>query len=508
MFKQSSRAIRWAPRALAILAVLVVGASLYYSHLLVQRIAEEERQQVRIWAEAVRQKAQLVRATNGLFQRLQNEERKKVELYAEAIRRLSLSTNSAELDMALRVIEDNETVPILLVDGKGNILANRNLDERVANDTLRLRNELRLMESAYDPIPIKLPRGSQYVYYRDSKLFRELRMRFEDLVESFIAEVVRNSASAPVVYVDSTSGRIMAYGQIDSREVADSTSQANLLRSMTSATSPMRLELGGARVGYLYHQPSVILKRLQYYPYFQLAVLAVFTIAAYWLLRRAWRAEQDRLWVGMAKETAHQLGTPISSLLAWLSLLREQYPDEPLFSELGADIERLETITERFSKIGSSSDRKPLDLIFFTHEAMGYLGPRMSRRVELRLVNETGEETLTVLGIEPLLSWVLENLVKNAVDAMAGHGRITLRLQVKGRWAMLDITDTGHGMTRSQYRKVFQPGYTSKERGWGLGLSLVQRIVEQVHKGRIFVLKSEVGKGTTFRLQLPLGPSA
>lgn len=251
---------------------------------------------------------------------------------------------------------------------------------------------------------------------------------------------------------------------------------------------------------YLYYDDSYTLKQLAIYPYVQLSVMFVFIGLAFFALSSSLKSEQNRVWMGLSKETAHQLGTPISSLLAWIELLRLKGIEPDLLAEVDKDLGRLEMITERFSKIGSKADLKLVDLRLVVSNALAYMDRRISSRVNIE--TNFPDKKLTVALNEPLFEWVIENIIKNATDAMAGEGTISLRIIEKNHKIMLDITDSGKGIPKSKFKKVFSPGYTTKERGWGLGLSLVKRIVEVYHKGKIFVKSSEVGQGTTFRIVL------
>lgn len=251
---------------------------------------------------------------------------------------------------------------------------------------------------------------------------------------------------------------------------------------------------------YLYYDDSYTLKQLTIYPYVQLSVMFVFIGLAFFALSSSLKSEQNRVWMGLSKETAHQLGTPISSLLAWIELLRLKGIEPDLLAEVDKDLGRLEMITERFSKIGSKADLKLVDLRLVVSNALAYMDRRISSRVNIE--TNFPDKKLTVALNEPLFEWVIENIIKNATDAMAGEGTISLRIIEKNHKIMLDITDSGKGIPKSKFKKVFSPGYTTKERGWGLGLSLVKRIVEVYHKGKIFVKSSEVGQGTTFRIVL------
>lgn len=262
-------------------------------------------------------------------------------------------------------------------------------------------------------------------------------------------------------------------------------------------------DVAGADYIEICYDDSLILKRLASYPYIQLTVVVIFVLIAFFALFSSMKAEQNKVWVGLSKETAHQLGTPISSLMAWSEVLRESYPDDELIPEMSKDISRLERIADRFSKIGSIPEPKVEDLCEILQRVVDYMSHRVSSKV--KLTTHFPGERVEMLIVAPLFEWVAENLCKNAVDAMGGEGKIDLYVYDEPMSVVIDVTDTGKGISKNNYKDVFKPGFTTKSRGWGLGLSLAKRIVEEYHKGRIFVKHSEIGKGTTFRIELPKG---
>ncbi len=251
---------------------------------------------------------------------------------------------------------------------------------------------------------------------------------------------------------------------------------------------------------YLYYDDSYTLKQLQLYPYVQLGVIAIFIALAFFALRNSLKAQQNKVWVGLSKETAHQLGTPISSLLAWTEFLKLKDVDPEILTEIDKDMHRLEMIAHRFSKIGSVADLCQADLREVVQRSLSYMEKRISSKVNISLIFP--DHPVPVSVNEPLFDWVMENLIKNAVDAMGGEGTITISLNGKKDRVMLDISDTGKGIPKSQLKSLFDPGFTTKDRGWGLGLSLTKRIVKDYHRGKIFVKESEIGQGTTFRIIL------
>ena len=248
------------------------------------------------------------------------------------------------------------------------------------------------------------------------------------------------------------------------------------------------------------YDESTLLKRLSHYPYWQLGIVMIFVVVAIFALLASKRAEQNKVWVGLSKETAHQLGTPISSLMAWVEILKENYPDDEMIPEMDKDVKRLELIAERFSKIGSLPEPVDASMNEVLAHVVDYMDRRTSKKVEI--VRHLPEQEVIVKMNAQLFEWVIENLCKNAVDAMEGKGRIDLTLVDEGSRIVIEVTDNGKGIRKKDVNNVFTPGFTTKKRGWGLGLSLAKRIVEEYHKGRIFVKESEVGKGTTFRIEL------
>ncbi len=273
------------------------------------------------------------------------------------------------------------------------------------------------------------------------------------------------------------------------------------LRKMKERVEPIPIELSENNTQLLYYSESSILRNLRYYPFIQLFVIIIFILVAYFAFSATQRAEQNQVWVGMSKETAHQLGTPISSLMAWIEILKLQDVDETLIKEFEKDTERLIRITERFSKIGSKPELLQTNLVEALNSTVSYLKTRSSNKVIFKTSFSDQEDIQTPLN-EALFSWVIENLCKNAIDAMGNNGTISIILHEKGNQIYIDLTDTGKGVPKSQFKTIFQPGYSTKKRGWGLGLSLAQRIIENYHNGKIFIKWSEIGKGTTFRIIL------
>ncbi len=485
---------------LVAVALLIVVVSLWYTNILANKIALEERTKVKLWAEAIQKKANLVKYTNSLFDRLKTEERKKVELWAEGSKKLANpNLDVGDLSFIFEVIKNNESVPVILTDEHNKIISSRNLDSAKANDETYLAEQIKLMSALQPPIEIKLSGNKKnYLYYKDSKLFSELKIVLDDLIKSFISEVVINSASVPVLYTDQKQQQIIYYGNIDTSQISSPENVKKLINNMAAANTPLAVELGNGEKNYIFYKDSFLLTQLKYYPFVQFGIIGLFMIIAYTLFSTARKAEQNQVWVGMAKETAHQLGTPLSSLIAWIELLKARGLSEESV-EIEKDVHRLETITERFSKIGSQPVLKKENLIDTLQESMNYMKTRTSKKVMFTL---SGSKEIYAPISVPLFEWVIENLLRNAVDAMEGTGAINISVSDQVQFAYIDISDTGKGIPKSQYKTIFEPGFTTKKRGWGLGLSLTQRIIENYHDGKIFVKSSELERGTTFRIVL------
>ena len=495
-----SRKKRW-KWGLFSLAVLIVAASLWYTNILVKHIAKDQRRNLTIWADAIQRKADLVNYTDKFFQQLANEERKKAELLAEAYKYINIDTTSQSLTFYTKLITGNTTVPVILTDDHNRIEFSRNID--FDTDTVKtLRGKLREEFTKYAPVEISyLPGKKIYLYYKDSKLFNELKVVLNDLIESFFSEIVLNSASVPVIITDSTRKRVIEYGQLDPKKAADSLYLQKTLRDMADDNEPIEIQLGDQGKRYIFYQNSELLTRLMYFPYFQLGIIGLFLFISYVLFSSARRSEQNQVWVGLAKETAHQLGTPISSMIAWIELLKLEGHESQTIDELNKDIERLHKITDRFSKIGSTPVLKKENIVKVINNDISYLRTRSSKKVLFSVKSTNDNQIYAPINLH-LFDWVIENLVKNAIDAIGGEGNIDIDISEDDRYVIIDISDNGKGIPKSEFKAIFNPGYTSKKRGWGLGLSLAKRIIKEYHKGKIFVKSSVLGKGTTFRVLL------
>ena len=324
---------------------------------------------------------------------------------------------------------------------------------------------------------------------------------------SLVLNVIQGNNTIPVVVMDS-SGLVSDYRNVemDAKTAADSEAYvARYGKRMFEEGNYIKIHLGDSISAGDYqlvcYDDSILLKRLSQYPYWQLGIVMIFVVVAIFALLASKRAEQNKVWVGLSKETAHQLGTPISSLMAWVEILKENYPDDDLIPEMNKDVNRLQLIAERFSKIGSLPEPVDASMNEVLKHVVDYMDRRTSKKVEIT-TNMPDHEVIAKINAS-LFEWVIENLCKNAVDAMEGSGKIGLSLNDEGSRVVIEVKDNGKGIRKKDVKNVFKPGFTTKKRGWGLGLSLAKRIVEEYHKGRIFVKSSEVGVGTTFRIEMP-----
>lgn len=357
--------------------------------------------------------------SHSMTRDLEAQERSRMEVWAEAMRSLNQADENTDLNLVLKVINDNNTIPVIVLDRKGQVTDFRNLSINASSRADSLR---RVTEKGLELLAMN----------RNIRIFLDERHRD---------------------YID------------------------------------------------VCYDESLMLKRLSWYPYVQLGVVLLFVVVAIFALLTSKRAEQNKVWVGLSKETAHQLGTPISSLIAWIEILKETYPDDTLIPEMDKDVKRLQLIADRFSKIGSVPAPVPTNLLELLGHVVDYMDRRTSKKVMMLTDFPVHQVIVDLNG--SLFEWVIENLCKNAVDAMGGEqGIITLKVEESDTWVYLDVSDTGKGIRKRNINNVFRPGFTTKKRGWGLGLSLAKRIVEEYHHGRIYVKESGVGKGTTFRIEL------
>jgi len=314
----------------------------------------------------------------------------------------------------------------------------------------------------------------------------------------FPYSIIANNNTVPVILTDE-SDNIISARNFNKEKSLDTKYMRNSLEKIKEKNEPIKINLENGHYNLIYYKDSIILTMLMYYPYTQLGIIVFFIFVSYLAFRSSRKAEQNQVWVGMSKETAHQLGTPTSSLAGWIEILQQNYPDISITKELALDVERLEKVTERFSRIGSKPALVSDNIIEIISRTVDYLKLRTSSKV--KIIIDYNPDTEIRVPVNPaLFEWVIENVFKNAVDSMEGSGEITVRITETEKHALIDISDTGKGIPKSAFNKIFNPGFTTKQRGWGLGLSLAKRIIEEYHNGKIFVRHSEVGKGSCIRI--------
>ncbi|MCC8360945.1 sensor histidine kinase [Salinimicrobium sediminilitoris] len=318
-------------------------------------------------------------------------------------------------------------------------------------------------------------------------------------------KILNSNSSIPTILVDEN-GRIKDAMNIPEGIMANEERLQEYLQSLKGTNKPIEMDLGEGRVNQVYYGDSPMLTKLKYYPLALILIIILFIAVIYFFYRTTKSSEQNKLWAGMAKETAHQIGTPLSSLIGWTEILKVEKVNPAYITEIEKDVDRLQTITERFSKIGSAPTLEPEDIVEKTRNSFDYLKARSSKLIKFKL--DLPEENIPVNMNAQLYSWTIENLVKNAIDAMKGKGDLEIKLKQDSKNVYILISDTGKGIPRSKFKQIFEPGFTTKKRGWGLGLSLSKRIIEKYHQGRIRVLKSEINKGTTIEILLQKAKTA
>lgn len=347
----------------------------------------------------------------------------------------------------------------------------------------------------------KEERGKMEVW---AQALHSLNEADEDADLTLVLSVMEGNNTIPVIVLDKE-GHVADYRniEIEGKNAADTAAYVERMgQRMKADNRYIKIQIGDSTDYQLVcYDDSVMLKRLAAWPYVQLGIVLIFVVVALFALLSSKRAEQNKVWVGLSKETAHQLGTPISSLMAWTEMLKENYPNDELLPEMDKDVKRLERIAERFSKIGSVPEPVESSMNEVLRHVIEYMNRRTSQKVQIE--SQMPDEDVIVKMNASLFEWVIENLCKNAVDAMEGTGTITLSLVKEEKYVIIEVRDTGKGIRKKDIKNVFTPGFTTKKRGWGLGLSLAKRIVEEYHRGRIFVKSSEIGKGTTFRIEIP-----
>jgi len=488
---------------LLVFASVIVTVSLWYTNGFIHKLALNEKEQVELWAKAISRKADLVNNTEILFENLRQKEKRYVFLWSEATKKLISSDNNADIEFFTGIISGNKDIPVIVTDEEGNVTVGRNLSPKFQK-IKKLTKEEASKFTSYKPIVVPYFEDQyNYIYYRNSNTYYELKKSLQSFTESFLDEILNNSSSTPVIITDSTMKHIIAFsGSIDSTTVNDSVLLNNRINEMRSRNHPIEINLSKADKKYVFYDDSMLLTKVRYFPIVLLISIGIFLLTSYRLFSSTRKSEQSKVWAGMAKETAHQLGTPISSLMGWVEVMKLNYPDEEGFNEMNKDIQRLTVVSERFSKIGSTPELKDNDIISIINGVVDYMRLRIPKKIEININNSLDDVLILKLN-KPLIIWVFENLIRNAVDAIGSEsGKIDISIVAHDKGVAIEVKDSGKGIPKTQYKTIFNPGFSTKTRGWGLGLSLTKRIIEEYHLGKIFVKISTVGIGSTFRIIL------
>ena len=476
--------LKWILLALTTALALV---ALWQVHTIAEAVRHEEEENVRLWANAISQRAHIMEVQQQFFAEATLDEHRKMEMYTNILQSFNDPDMGSDLRFSLAYVNyivDSSHTPIIITTAKDSMIT---VPQELAGQ--KLEGDLLEEYSQNPPFHYRLWGMPMTLYYKESQYYTSLRQMLDGFNRSFLTDITQNAVKVPVVIMDSSRTVVYAYGNIDSAHVG----------RLRFSNGPIELGMPDGSHAYVYYDRSPLVRGLGWLPILYLFIAFVIVLVSYNLFRTARRDEQNRIWVGLAKETAHQLGTPISSLSGWTEYLQEFSPQYA--AEVQKDIRRLETITHRFSKIGSVPELKEESVRTAIENAVGYLRGRLPRKVQINLSLPEDDPLVAPLN-SYLFEWVVENLCKNAVDAMEGDGIITIVASQDARKIYIDITDTGRGMTPSVQRHIFESGFTTKSRGWGLGLPLARRIVNQYHRGRLYLKYSIPGQGSCFRIVL------
>jgi len=502
--------------ALLVVALLLVGVSLFVSNQIVSKVGDQERQRAKQWAGAIKKRVELIQLTNRTFLQLREKEKEKMKMWVRASKEIANPFLLSIPEFPLEIVKDNNDIPVILLDDEKNISGFRNISFDTSDlkqlypdlkgkmltkkfeDSLRSLSEVWKTKNPSFTVEVYTDLFMTYVY-DDSKEITRLEKERDSLINSFNKELIDDEGIVPVLLINQDTREVIGTNISDS--ILTKTEVDQLVNQMSRSNDSLIIDFEGGVRNVLYFDSSAELKQLQFFPYIQFLIIGLFIFIGYMLFSTFRKAEQNQVWAGMAKETAHQLGTPISSLMAWIQLLEANDVDPMITKEMQKDVDRLEIVSERFSKIGSEANLEVENISQTAEDIINYLKPRISKQID---VQTDIQPNLICPHSSSLISWVIENVVKNAIDAMEGKGKLKVMVSESPEWIQIDIFDSGKGMSQKQIRNIFKPGYTTKKRGWGLGLSLVKRIVEEYHKGKIVVVSSEVGKGTHFRISLPM----
>jgi len=500
---------RWALMAFTLLLGLI---ALWLINSFARQIRISEQEKVSLWANAISQKAELMQSTETFFEEVGVDERRKMQLYIQVLQSFNERDLGSSADFSLAYVSyivDSSMTPFMIINKDSIITSCCNIGATSADDdSLRgTRVTAAMLRDFSDNPPFQYTVWGipLTLYFKESQIFTEMHTVLTRLNESFLSEVTNNSVFVPVIVTDSLQGEVLGYGNINPREFDDPEKLSMKLCDMEESNEPIVLRLADQSKAYVFYEETSLLKLLHYLPIIYLFLTVVLLSISYNLFRTARSNEENLVWVGMAKETAHQLGTPISSLTAWADYLEGKSFEEPYVGEVRKDLARLDTVARRFSKIGSVPELREEDLCQVVQETLVYMEKRSPRKVQF--ITTLPDPPLYAPINRYLFEWVIENICKNAIDAMEGEGTFSTIVATEGDYITIDLADTGKGIPAKMQKYIFESGYSTKPRGWGLGLSLARRIIKEYHKGKIFLKYSVPGQGSVFRIMIKKGAS-
>ncbi|MBP5341843.1 MAG: HAMP domain-containing histidine kinase [Bacteroidales bacterium] len=476
------------------LTILLALAALWQVQRVAREVRHEEQEKVRLWAGAISQRAHMLEVTQHFFEQATLDEHRKMQLYTDILQSFNDPDLSTDLRFSLAYVNyivDSARTPIIITTARDSIIS---APQELAGQ--KLEGDLLKEYSVNPPFHYRLWGMPMTLYYKESQYYTQLRELLDGFTRTFLSDITQNSVKVPVLVVDSSRTHVIASGNLKGERFNKKEEMWKEFRN-----DPIKFTLPDGKYAWVYYEDTLLLRALQWLPLFYFFIAAVLLLVSYYLFRTTHTMEQNRIWVGLAKETAHQLGTPLSSLTGWVEYLRGKEFTPQYAGEVEKDLHRLETITQRFSKIGSMPELQESDVKEATLAAVSYLEGRAPRKVKFSVTFPDDEPFLAPLN-PTLFQWVVENLCKNAIDAMDGEGNITIVASQDARKIYIDVTDNGKGMSPAVQKHIFDSGFTTKTRGWGLGLPLARRIINQYHRGRLYLKYSVPGQGSAFRIVL------
>ncbi|MEE1113118.1 MAG: HAMP domain-containing sensor histidine kinase [Bacteroidales bacterium] len=483
---------------LLFLGITLMLIFLFFIHNTVTQLRNEEIKKIKLWANAVSRKIEVLDNVKTFFDNLAIDEHNKVQQFITAHKYILSQPLDKELNFYYEFISNNRTIPVIITDEFDNILLSQNIE--IPKSQTKLSGKLLEDFSVNQPIEYTASDIKFKLFYSESTVYSNIKNTLYYLSYDFLSEIVNNSVSIPVIITDSSQSTIIAHGNIDEKLLKKPFFN-KLISEMESANNSIAINLPNYPNAKIFYESPTFLTFLRYYPPIFTLLIILFAFLIIQLLKITKKSEENSIWIGMNKETAHQLGTPISSLMAWVEYLKLNPENEMVCTEISKDIDKLNVITQRFSQVGKTPKKIELNILDIIQNTVDYIKSRTSKKVNYEIILPE-ENCINIELNQHLFEWALENLIKNAIDAMNGIGDLRIEVKNENKKIFIDVSDTGKGVPKRDFKKIFSPGFTTKERGWGMGLSLVKRIIEEYHKGKVFLKQSSIGKGSTFRIIL------